>query len=68
LVRGRVEGDELCEINGVGAVSVQRARELLSESILKIVITRGVDVLNVTHLGRGPTVAQRIALLWTSPC
>jgi hypothetical protein len=67
LVRGRVEGDELCEITGVGAVSVQRAREMLSESILKIVITRGVDVLNVTHLGRGPSVAQRIALLWTSP-
>jgi hypothetical protein len=67
LVRGRVQGDELCEITGVGAVSVQRARELLSESILKIVITRGVDVVNVTHLGRGPTVAQRIALLWTSP-
>jgi Domain of unknown function (DUF222) len=67
LVRGRVDGDELCEITGVGAVSVQRARELLGESILKIVITRGVDVLNVTHLGRGPTVAQRIALLWTSP-
>jgi hypothetical protein len=67
LVRGRVQGDELCEITGVGAASVQRARELLSESILKIVITRGVDVVHVTHLGRGPTVAQRIALLWTSP-
>jgi hypothetical protein len=24
-------------------------------------------VLNVTHLGRGPTVAQQMALLWTSP-
>ncbi|MGH9231611.1 MAG: HNH endonuclease signature motif containing protein, partial [Acidimicrobiales bacterium] len=23
---------------------------------------------NVTHLGRGPTAAQRIALLWSSPC
>jgi hypothetical protein len=26
-----------------------------------------VDVLNVTHLGRGPTAAQRVALLWLSP-
>jgi hypothetical protein len=34
---------------------------------LKLVITRGVDVVNVTHLGRGPTAAQRIALLWATP-
>jgi len=31
------------------------------------VITDGVDVLNVTHLGRGPTAAQRAALMWTNP-
>ena len=35
--------------------------------MLKLVITRGVDVLNVTHLGRGPTIAQKMALLWQSP-
>jgi hypothetical protein len=27
----------------------------------------GEDVLNVTHLGRGPRLAQRIALLWATP-
>jgi hypothetical protein len=43
------------------------ARRLLGESVLKLVITRGVDVVNVTHLGRAPTVAQRMALLWSSP-
>jgi hypothetical protein len=43
------------------------ARGLLGEAIVKLVITRGVDVLNVTHLGRGPTAAQRAALLWTNP-
>ena len=26
-----------------------------------------VDVANVTHLGRGPTVAQKIALWWQVP-
>jgi Domain of unknown function (DUF222) len=67
LVRGRTEGDELCDIAGVGAVPVRVARDCLSEAILKLVITRGIDVVNVTHLGRGPTAAQRIALLWTSP-
>lgn len=67
LVRGRIDGDELCDIAGVGAVPVRVARNCLSEAILKLVITRGIDVVNVTHLGRGPTAAQRIALLWTSP-
>jgi hypothetical protein len=29
--------------------------------------TKGVDVLHVTHLGRGPSAAQRVALSWSSP-
>jgi hypothetical protein len=67
LKRGEVDSGELCEISGVGPVSVGAARELLGESILKLVITRGVDVLNVTHLGRGPTIAQQVALLFQQP-
>ena len=43
------------------------AREMLSEAVLKLVITNGVDVRNVTHLGRGPNTAQKIALLWEQP-
>jgi hypothetical protein len=65
--RGYVEGEELCEIAGVGPVPVRIARQLLGDAVLKLVITKGVDVLNVTHLGRGPTAAQRTALLWQSP-
>jgi hypothetical protein len=45
---------------------VRTARDLLGDSIVKLVITNGIDVANVTHLGRGPMVAQRIALLWSS--
>jgi hypothetical protein len=67
LVRGRVTGDELCEVAGVGPISIRTARDLLGDSIVKLVVTNGVDVANVTHLGRGPTVAQRIAMLWSSP-
>jgi hypothetical protein len=67
LTRGRVEDGELCEITGVGPVPAKVARRLLGDAVLKLVITRGVDVVNVTHLGRGPTAAQRIALLWQSP-
>jgi hypothetical protein len=67
LHRGRVAGNELCEIRGVGPVPVSVAEGLLGRSVLQLVITRGVDVLNVTHLGRGPTAAQKIALAWASP-
>ena len=66
LVRGRVEGDELCEVAGVGPIPVRTARDLLGDSIVKLVITNGIDVANVTNLGRGPTAAQRVALLWNS--
>jgi hypothetical protein len=65
LRRGHIDGDELCEIAGIGPVPVSVARDLLGEAIVKLVITNGVDVANVTHLGRGPTVAQKIALMWT---
>ncbi len=64
--RGKVDDGEVCEIAGAGPIPVSSARELLGESVLKLVITKGVDVLNVTHLGRGPNAAQRIALLWSS--
>lgn len=67
LRRGRVAGDELCEIRGVGPVPVPVAERLLGQAVLHLVITRGTDVLNVTHLGRGPTAAQKIALAWASP-
>lgn len=67
LLKGGVGDGELCEIAGVGPISVHAARELLGESILKLVITRGVDVVSVTHLGRGPTAAQQVALLWANP-
>jgi hypothetical protein len=39
----------------------------LGDSTLHLVITQGGAVRNVTHLGRGPTAAQRIALLWEQP-
>ena len=48
-------------------IPVRVARSVLGDAIVKLVITKGVDVMSVTHLGRGPTAAQRIALLWSSP-
>ena len=67
LVRGEVGPGETCEIAGLGPISVAAARDMLGESVLKLVLTRGVDVRNVTHLGRGPSTAQKLALLWEQP-
>ena len=66
--RGHVEGDELVEIAGSGPVPVKRAKELLGDAVLKLVITKGKEVATVVHLGRSPTVAQRTALAWLMPC
>ena len=67
LRRGVVEGDEVCEIAGFGPVSVPAALDLFPDAVLKLVLTRGVDVVNVTHLGRGLNVPQQIAQLWEQP-
>jgi hypothetical protein len=62
LNRGRVEGDETCEVAGVGPVAVSAVRRLLSDAFLTLVLRKGTDIRNVTHLGRQVTAAQRTAL------
>lgn len=62
LNRGRVEDGERCEIAGVGSVSVAAVRRLMSDAALAVVIKDGVDICNVTHLGRRVTAHQRTAL------
>jgi hypothetical protein len=67
LQRGHTEGDELCEIAGIGPIPVTRARELLSDAVIKLIATKGEQVANVTHYRRSPNTAQRMALLWAQP-
>jgi hypothetical protein len=62
LQRGDLHPGETCEIAGVGPVSVSAVRRLLGDATLALVIKDGVDVLNVTHLGRSVTAHQRTAL------
>ena len=52
---------------GVGPIPVQPAVELLGEATWKLLVTRGVDVLNVTTLSRKATAAMLAALAWRSP-
>jgi len=67
LTRGEVKGEERCEITGLGPVPVRVARQLLGDAVLHLVVTRGRDVATLVHLGRGPSAAQKLALLWTQP-
>src|ERR1700704_6129565 len=55
LWRGYTEGDERCHLAGVGSIPVAGARRMLPGAALAVVITKGTDVLNVTHLGRKAT-------------
>lgn len=67
LVRGWQEGDEVCDMPGLGPVSVPAVRALLSESIIRLVLTRGEEVATVVYAGRGPSTAQKMALNWMQP-
>jgi hypothetical protein len=69
LVRGWPVDTEVCEIAGLGpvAVSVVRAMIASGDAFLAGVVTKGVDVHNVFHLGRKPVAVQDTALQWRSP-
>ena len=64
LVRGWVEGDEVCDIPGVGPISVWVARDLLGDAVVHLLVTTGRDA-TVAYLGRGQNTAQKIASAWT---
>jgi len=63
LRRGTTEGDEICEIEGIGPVSVEAATELLSEGSVRYVIREGFDIKTVTKLTRDVAAAVEAALI-----
>jgi hypothetical protein len=67
LQRGRAAGDELCEVTGLGPVSVSQAIEILGDATWKLVLTKGEDVAHVTTLSRQASAAMVAALAWRSP-
>ena len=67
LVRGHVDGGELCEIPGIGPIPVEVARRLAVDSVLNVLVTDGVDVTAVAHSGRTIPAALRRALTERDP-
>jgi len=62
LLRGHTEAGEVCEVPGIGPISVATARAWAGDAVLKALVTNGVDVVAVAHAGRSVTAAQRTAL------
>ena len=67
LVRGFVEEGEVCDIPGIGPIPVAVARELAEDGILKVILTKGVDVVAVAHGGRTIPAHVRSALETRDP-
>lgn len=69
LVRGWPVDGEVSEIAGLGPVPVSAVRKMVAsgDPFVAAVVTRGVDVVNVAHLGRRATAFQQTALEWRSP-
>jgi hypothetical protein len=68
LRRGSIGPGGTCEIPGVGPVSLDTAEELMGDAITRLVITNGVDVTTVCHLGRTIPAPLRTALLERDRC
>ena len=67
LRRGGLEGEECCEIAGVGPVPLAAAQELFGDAMLEVVIRDSVDIHSVCHLGRSIPRAIRLALTERDP-
>ena len=63
LIRGWRRADECCDIDGVGPVPVATVRAMMTDAYVAAVVSDGVNVRSVVHLGRSVTALQRTALL-----
>ena len=62
MVRGHVEGEEVCEIAGVGPVPVATAKAMAEDAYLKVIVTDGADVRAVAHESRYIPAKLRTAI------
>jgi uncharacterized protein DUF222 len=67
LRSGTARADQRCEIPGIGRIPVQTARALAEDSILKVLVTKGVDVRAVATRGRTISARIRTALELRDP-
>ena len=52
LVRGHVEGDEVSEVVGVGPVPISDVQQYMSDPMLKVLLTKGSEVVAASTMTR----------------
>ncbi|HEY3240852.1 MAG TPA: DUF222 domain-containing protein [Acidimicrobiia bacterium] len=67
LMRGHTLAGERCEIPGLGPIPVALARRMADDCILKVVVTKGVEITAVAHGGRNIPAHLRTALECRDP-
>lgn len=67
LLRGHTKSGEVCEVAGIGPISVATARSLASDSILKVLVCKATEVKAVAHYGRTISSKRRTLLIETYP-
>jgi hypothetical protein len=63
IQRGSTKGSELCEIDGIGPVSVEAVTELLGEGGMQYLVRDGVDVRTMTSSTRARVQRIEMALM-----
>ncbi len=64
ILRGHAIAGETCEIDGLGPVPLAALREWFPQAAIDLIITKGVNVFNVTHLGRNVNARQQTVMDW----
>ena len=67
LLRGHTVAGERCEVPGLGPIPVTLARRMTDDCILKVVVTKGVEITAVAHGGRTIPAHLRTALECRDP-
>ena len=62
LMRGYTVEGERCEVPGLGPIPVALAQRMAEDCILKVLLTKGVDITAVAHAGRSIPAHIRTAL------
>jgi hypothetical protein len=67
LMRGHTLTGERCEIPGLGTIPMTLARRMADDCILKVVVTKGVQITAVAHGGRNIPAHLRTVLECRDP-
>jgi hypothetical protein len=67
LNRGYTQSGEVCEISGVGPISVAAAQTLMTDSFLKVLFTKNGNIQEVAHAGPTIPAAMRTAVVQAFP-